>query len=243
MSLDVWLRERRPVWQRLEAIVDGLYGRGPRRIPPQDLREMTELYQAACADLARLRGESGDPAIVGPLNRLVTRAHGQIYRGGPRRSWRVGDFFFVQYPRLVRREWRFILASFLLSALSAVMAFATVQKSPEVVADIRQALWMKFVFLVALGIDYNIFLMSRVREEAHKQGTRRATLVASLHDVPMAERGEWPVDTALYLEYKGANGSKDNDEWEGKLILSKDLRRWNRFSFDNPQFAAAVPCS
>ncbi len=35
-----------------------------------------------------------------------------------------------------------------------------------------------FVFLVALGIDYNIFLMSRVREEAHKQGTRRATLVA-----------------------------------------------------------------
>jgi putative drug exporter of the RND superfamily len=35
-----------------------------------------------------------------------------------------------------------------------------------------------FVFLVALGIDYNIFLMSRVREEAQKQGTRRATLVA-----------------------------------------------------------------
>ena len=35
-----------------------------------------------------------------------------------------------------------------------------------------------FVFLVALGIDYNIFLMSRVREEALHQGTRRATLVA-----------------------------------------------------------------
>jgi putative drug exporter of the RND superfamily len=33
-----------------------------------------------------------------------------------------------------------------------------------------------FVFLVALGIDYNIFLMARVREEAQKHGTREGTL-------------------------------------------------------------------
>lgn len=34
-----------------------------------------------------------------------------------------------------------------------------------------------FVFLVALGIDYSIFLMTRVREEAAVQGTRRGVLV------------------------------------------------------------------
>ncbi len=33
-----------------------------------------------------------------------------------------------------------------------------------------------FVFLVALGIDYNIFLMTRVREEALRLGTRRGVL-------------------------------------------------------------------
>jgi RND superfamily putative drug exporter len=35
-----------------------------------------------------------------------------------------------------------------------------------------------FIFLVALGIDYTIFLMSRVREEARDHGTREGTLRA-----------------------------------------------------------------
>jgi RND superfamily putative drug exporter len=34
-----------------------------------------------------------------------------------------------------------------------------------------------FVFLVALGIDYNIFLMTRVREESARSGTRRGALI------------------------------------------------------------------
>ncbi|GIH21224.1 MMPL family transporter [Rugosimonospora africana] len=34
-----------------------------------------------------------------------------------------------------------------------------------------------FVFLVALGIDYNIFVMTRVREESARHGTRRGALI------------------------------------------------------------------
>jgi RND superfamily putative drug exporter len=33
-----------------------------------------------------------------------------------------------------------------------------------------------FIFLVALGVDYNIFLMARVREEAQQHGTREGML-------------------------------------------------------------------
>ena len=33
-----------------------------------------------------------------------------------------------------------------------------------------------FIFLVALGVDYNIFLMARVREESERHGTREGTL-------------------------------------------------------------------
>jgi len=43
-------------------------------------------------------------------------------------------------------------------------------------ADPSLPLWV-FVFLVALGVDYNIFLMTRVREEASRHGTRHGTLL------------------------------------------------------------------
>jgi RND superfamily putative drug exporter len=43
-------------------------------------------------------------------------------------------------------------------------------------ADPALPLWT-FVFLVALGTDYNIFLMTRVHEEARRHGTRRGALV------------------------------------------------------------------
>ena len=39
-------------------------------------------------------------------------------------------------------------------------------------ADPSFPLWT-FVFLVALGTDYNIFLMTRVHEESRRHGTRR----------------------------------------------------------------------
>jgi RND superfamily putative drug exporter len=42
-------------------------------------------------------------------------------------------------------------------------------------ADVSMPLFV-FVFLVALGIDYNIFLMTRVREEAKRSGTRQGAL-------------------------------------------------------------------
>jgi RND superfamily putative drug exporter len=43
-------------------------------------------------------------------------------------------------------------------------------------ADPSLPLWV-FVFLVALGIDYNIFLMTRVHEESKRNGTRRGALI------------------------------------------------------------------
>lgn len=43
----------------------------------------------------------------------------------------------------------------------------------------------------------------------------------------LLEPGEWIVDPALYFEIKDANDHKDEDELEGKIILSKDIGKVN----------------
>ena len=45
----------------------------------------------------------------------------------------------------------------------------------------------------------------------------------------LVEAGQWPVDVALYTEYKNPDGPRDvrSDELENKLIISHDFGAWN----------------
>jgi RND superfamily putative drug exporter len=86
-----------------------------------------------------------------------------------------------------------ILMALLRSVLAPVILIATVVLSFGAALGISALLFeyvfgfagsdpsfplFSFVFLVALGIDYNIFLMTRVREETMHSGTRKGSLVA-----------------------------------------------------------------
>jgi putative drug exporter of the RND superfamily len=67
-----------------------------------------------------------------------------------------------------------VILSYLAAWGVSALAFRHLFRFPGVDASMPL---VSFVFLVALGIDYNIFLMSRVREEAAHHGTRQGTLV------------------------------------------------------------------
>ena len=68
-----------------------------------------------------------------------------------------------------------VMASFFGTLGLSLWFFIEVQGSKGVDASLPT---YAFIFLVALGIDYTIFLMSRVREEARTHGTREGTLRA-----------------------------------------------------------------
>jgi RND superfamily putative drug exporter len=68
-----------------------------------------------------------------------------------------------------------VLASFFGTLGLSIFFFIEVQGSAGVDASLPT---FAFIFLVALGVDYTIFLMSRVREEALVHGTREGVLRA-----------------------------------------------------------------
>jgi RND superfamily putative drug exporter len=68
-----------------------------------------------------------------------------------------------------------VLASFAATLGFATFAFTEVFGAEGLAFNLEL---MSFIFLVALGVDYNIFLMTRAREEAASRGTREGTLAA-----------------------------------------------------------------
>ncbi|HET9061608.1 MAG TPA: MMPL family transporter, partial [Acidimicrobiales bacterium] len=75
------------------------------------------------------------------------------------------------------------IAAPVLLALTVVLSFAASLGVSSLVFDaigfagVDQTLpLLAFIFLVALGVDYNIFLVSRIREETLERGTREGTV-------------------------------------------------------------------
>jgi putative drug exporter of the RND superfamily len=68
-----------------------------------------------------------------------------------------------------------VLASFAATLGLATFCFIEVLGMGGLAFDLEL---MAFIFLVALGVDYNIFLMTRAREEAAARGTREGVLAA-----------------------------------------------------------------
>jgi RND superfamily putative drug exporter len=71
-----------------------------------------------------------------------------------------------------------VLLSFAATLGLATFAFTEVFQTEGLAFNLEL---MAFIFLVALGVDYNIFLMTRAREEAAARGTREGVLSALVH--------------------------------------------------------------
>jgi uncharacterized membrane protein SpoIIM required for sporulation len=90
------LESRRQNWQQLERMTDLLQNRRRGRVAAPVLAQFTDLYRAACADLALADAYQLPPNTVQYLHRLVGRAHNQLYRSH--------RFDFVAWSRVLLHD-------------------------------------------------------------------------------------------------------------------------------------------
>ena len=121
-------------WDQLEAILDAIdqCGARPSKIK-RPVAELPRLYRNACQQLALARGRAYSPRLIGHLSGLVSRGHQALYGNRPGPWPAIVAFLAGGFPRLVRREWRVVLAAGLLFFGPLLGMLATVQLYPQAV--------------------------------------------------------------------------------------------------------------
>lgn len=112
-------------WDEFEAFLE--------RKKSFDPAEMPSRFRRVCQALALAAQRCYSAELVDRLNRLALRGHHALYANRRRESQQVLDFLVAGFPRLVRREWRLVVAAALLFFGPLVGLIALLQFFPDFV--------------------------------------------------------------------------------------------------------------
>ncbi len=118
-------------WQQLATLVDKTQRTGLASLTVEELTSFGKLYRRAASDLSLARAYGLDADAIDFLNRLVGRAYGQLYRAESRGLPSVGKFLREEFPRAVRRNFRFVAVAFALFLLGAALAVGATLADPN----------------------------------------------------------------------------------------------------------------
>lgn len=103
----------------------------PEVVDTITLEKMGGAFRRLCHDLAIARSRQYSSVLLEELHQRVLAVYQRIYSTSTSRSSAVLDFIGGGFPRLVRREWRFVLTSFLLFFVPAILMLVAAQYVPD----------------------------------------------------------------------------------------------------------------
>jgi uncharacterized membrane protein SpoIIM required for sporulation len=126
-----FVERRSAAWSQLDALLTRAGRRGLRRLQPEDVEHIGQLYRAVTSDLAYATGRGYDARLTGYLNRLVARAHAYVYSGAATTGWqRIARFYTQSFPREFRRSFAYIAICTAITVTAAVVAYVLVRAHP-----------------------------------------------------------------------------------------------------------------
>lgn len=128
---NLWIRKRRPHWDRLAALLAQSDHGGLARLSRDELREMALLYRQVAADLSVLRQDATARTHAAHVNQLLARAHHIIYSGRKTNLLTVFRFLRDDYPREFQRQIRYVAASLMISVACGMFGVILTTTRPE----------------------------------------------------------------------------------------------------------------
>lgn len=141
MDIDVFLRERRPAWLRLENLLAAAERSPEWELGHRRIRELVTLYREACSDLNRARAMTANPEILDRLNQLTGRAYRFVYRGTrrDRATTSLKTFLLKRIPATFQAERVYVIAAAGAFLLGAAFGLAAVLMNPAHAEDLIPA--------------------------------------------------------------------------------------------------------
>ncbi|HVC46189.1 MAG TPA: stage II sporulation protein M [Terracidiphilus sp.] len=156
---NLWLRKRRPHWERLGALLAQADQTGLGQLSRAELQEMALLYRQVAADISVLRQDPTARTYAEHVNQLLARAHHIMY--SRRKTSLVTLFRFLRddYPAIFQKQFSFVFAALVVTvswgALGAVVtsnnpAFMRHYIPPAMISTMeRHQMWTDSVVSVA----------------------------------------------------------------------------------------------
>lgn len=123
--------EREEDWARLEALLDRVEKRSPRRLSDDDLSDLPRLYRATLSALSIARETSLDAALIDYLEGLSTRAYFILYSAREPMGVKLKHFVRFGLPQAVRGIVPELLVITALFFASALAGYLLVTADPE----------------------------------------------------------------------------------------------------------------
>ncbi len=132
MTPAAFLENRKPIWDRVEHLLDCAGKSGCRKLTHQQLHELTRLYPTIAVDVSKVRMYKLDNITLSRVNDLAIRAHGLLYQRKKEKSdTGVIKFILKDYPAIFRKNISYLLFAILLFCIPMVSTYSIVRLNPD----------------------------------------------------------------------------------------------------------------
>jgi uncharacterized membrane protein SpoIIM required for sporulation len=128
---NLWIRKRRPHWDRLAALLAQSDQSGLAQLSRAELQELALLYRQVAADLSVLRQDATARTYTAFVNQLLARAHHIIYSGRKTNLLTLFRFLRDDYPAVFQRNIAYVVASLLISVACGLLGVVLTTTRPE----------------------------------------------------------------------------------------------------------------